>query len=131
MQIFEFAASLIVGRKNTGNLNSRRELILLFSASLLTTEPSIPINELKSCLLCLRFSYLQVAFCPYFRHQVRFLLMCFQLDEYDLFCLFQGSLFCFVLFFQLSGFVVCYLNRDENSTKKWIVKHASTVEKEG
>jgi len=85
MQIFEFAASLIVGRKNTASLNHKREQILFFSTLLLTVDPSLLRNGSKSCLLCLRFYYLHVAFYPYFRHQVGFLLVCFQLDKYDLF----------------------------------------------
>lgn len=93
MQIFEFAASLIVGRKNTGSLSRRREQILFSSASVLTLDPSVPINESKSCLLCSRFSYLHVAFYRYFRRQVRFLLVCFQLDKYDPSFLFQGKFF--------------------------------------
>lgn len=69
----------------------QREEILFFSASLLTTDPTVPINESESsCLLCLRLSCLCAAFCPCFRHQV---MVCFQLDKDELFFCSRVSFF--------------------------------------
>lgn len=82
---------------------------------LLTMDYSMPVHESKPCLVCLRFSYLRVTFYHYFRHQNRFLLVCFQLDKHDSCCLFLGT-----FFIQLSGFVVWYVHRDKNRTKKVI-----------